>query len=162
MLGELFACQPTLRLSNAPAKASWTSNARFNSKDKKRVLAKHAFRPRYLHTVTGDMLSKDATLATTKLSKIVGRPSSFDKLRTGRHTRSQATGTIHRTTNKVDLPMDRGRQGSSKSFLERGCLTSLWPLAVATPPMSVCKQLAPSVETQNITAVKDRVKCRAR
>src|SRR5690242_2982341 len=28
-------------------------------------------------------------------------------------------------------PMDRGRQGRLESFLESGCLTSLWPLAVA-------------------------------
>jgi len=42
---------------------------------------------------------------------------------------------IHRTTTEVALPMDRGRQGST-SFLDTRCLTSLWPLAVACPPMS--------------------------
>src|SRR5688500_1887207 len=59
---------PRFVLSNAPANATWTSNPRFNSTDKKIFLANHAFPPRYLHTVTGDLLSKDATPATTKLS----------------------------------------------------------------------------------------------
>lgn len=58
----------------------------------------------------------------------------------------------------IDSPMDRGREGRLNPLLELGCLASLWPLAVASPPMSARKREAPSVEPQNIAADGDRVK----
>jgi hypothetical protein len=121
--GEPFAYTAHATLSKSPAKATWTSNAQFISKDKKRVLAKHVYQPRHLHTATGDMLSKDATLATTKLSKIVNR--------------SVTSYRAHPSNNQLGrLTNGQRPTRQQKPSWHTGCLTSLWPLAVATPPMS--------------------------
>jgi hypothetical protein len=110
-------------LSKSPAKATWTSNARTNLRTKKESWPNTATDLRACARWSRDMFSKDATLATTKLSKIIcGRSRA----------RSHTTEPIHRTTTKVALPMDRGRQGST---FRGKCLTSLWPLAVACPPV---------------------------
>lgn len=85
MLGKSLACVTHATFfiqatgEGGPGRVTLDSN---KSKDKKRVLAKHAHlwtdginppaHSQRLRTSTGDMFSKDATLAITKLSKNVG------------------------------------------------------------------------------------------
>jgi hypothetical protein len=117
------------------------------SKDKKRVLAKSA----------KGGLSKDATLATTKLSKIVRTQAHSP----GLPSVGQAVPAIKlRCQAKPDysLPMDRGRQGR-KSVLDTGCLRR--PLATrGGGPTDESPLLR--WESENITAHADRVNCLAR
>ena len=92
------------------------------------------------------MLSKDATLATTKLSKIVRAPRQA--------RRYPVTSYRVHPSNNQQGRLANGQRPTRQlqSLLERGCLTSLWPLAVATPPMSM---IGPFGGTQNIT-VRER------
>jgi hypothetical protein len=93
---------------------TWTSNAHSLSKDKKRVLAKSA----------KGGLSKDATLATTKLSKIVRGRSRLLGHKLPSPSTEQPTKSTYQWT-EADK--------AAENLPGTGRLTSLWPLAVATP-----------------------------
>jgi hypothetical protein len=70
--------------------------------------------PQNFRTANGDMLSKDATLATLPNCQ---RSS----------TRSQSTGPAHRQPNTSVCQWTEADK-AELSVLEQGCLTSLWPL----------------------------------
>ena len=116
---------------------TWTSNARTNLRTKKeswpnivthdrtkmvRLCDRSACAPR-----SRDTFSKDATLATTKLSKIIRNP------------KVAYPGTISRAR-FIERPIARLANGQRPTRQRippwKKCLTSLWPLAVACPPMS--------------------------
>jgi hypothetical protein len=136
---------------------TWTSNARTNLRTKKRVLAKHAHLADRARGRAGSLISVLAHFDRwTCLAKmpLLQLPNCQRSSVAEATTRSHATEHYSLKSRLLDLPMDRGRQESPKM----GRLTSLWPLAVAAPPMSC----APSVESQNIPPSVGRVKCRAR
>ena len=101
------------------------------------------------------MLSKDATLASKpKIVKDRSRLCCFQSSRLPGHNLPGP----HTDESSDRLANGQRPRRQIKSLLDLGCLASLWPLAVASPPMSARKREAPSVEPQNIAADGDRVK----
>jgi hypothetical protein len=99
---------------------------------------------RRLRTLIGDTLSKDATLATTKLSK------------------TNLPGTISRAPT-IDLPIARPANGQrpTRQHILPGFQMPYQPLATRGG-LSTDGLAAPSAEPHNISARGGRVKLRAR
>src|SRR5262245_43604376 len=135
MLGEslAYATHATL-VQVAGDGLTWTSNARFKSKDKKRVLAKH-------DVLAGPGPSTNSGRRAHTLSKmplLLLKPNcqrSFAASRFSGHNLPDLFSTDVSVCPTGSVPMDRGRQGIASPPGLR-CLTSLWPLARWQPPMS--------------------------